>query len=227
MSNDARLIDHPDVIAALGDGPTLTPTQERLLGILLDPANDAAGYFSGLSDDDIRADMLDQYEHFAGEDSDTLYNAGRIADTYRTHLEREDAKNTGKPYGDTPFHFGYQGNADSEIIEIPMYDIGVYLGHDTGSWLTDSHDTKYLRYARTAHPGSGLRVAIELAEIITDDYQRVLGKAQRLGLLPAPPSRPVWPDTDEERAAFADWQYEVGNGDTAAAFRDWYDARSE
>jgi hypothetical protein len=29
-----------------------------------------------------------------------------------------------------------------------------------------------------------------------------------------------WPSTDEERAAFADWQIEVSNGDTTLGFRD-------
>ena len=38
---------------------------------------------------------------------------------------------------------------------------------------------------------------------------------------PQAPARPTWPETDAERAAYAAWQYEVGNGDTVLGFRDW------
>lgn len=31
----------------------------------------------------------------------------------------------------------------------------------------------------------------------------------------------VWPTTDAERAAFADWQHEVADGDTPIGFRAW------
>lgn len=31
----------------------------------------------------------------------------------------------------------------------------------------------------------------------------------------------TWPDTDAERQAFVDWQYEVGQGDTLHGFRDY------
>lgn len=31
----------------------------------------------------------------------------------------------------------------------------------------------------------------------------------------------TWPTTDEERTSFADWQYEVSNGDTTLGFREW------
>lgn len=31
----------------------------------------------------------------------------------------------------------------------------------------------------------------------------------------------TWPETDAEKDAFTDWQYEVGNGDTLRGFRDW------
>ena len=31
----------------------------------------------------------------------------------------------------------------------------------------------------------------------------------------------TWPETEAERDAFIDWQYEVGNGDTLRSFRDW------
>jgi len=36
----------------------------------------------------------------------------------------------------------------------------------------------------------------------------------------------TWPENDEERTAFADWQYEVANGDTHQGFRDWMAART-
>lgn len=31
----------------------------------------------------------------------------------------------------------------------------------------------------------------------------------------------TWPETDEERERYTDWQYEVGNGETILGFRDW------
>lgn len=37
----------------------------------------------------------------------------------------------------------------------------------------------------------------------------------------------TWPETDQERADFTDWQYEVGNGDTILGFRDWITHRDE
>lgn len=38
---------------------------------------------------------------------------------------------------------------------------------------------------------------------------------------------PVWPENDDERASFADWQREVGEGDTVRGFRDWLAANAE
>lgn len=40
-------------------------------------------------------------------------------------------------------------------------------------------------------------------------------------------SASVWPDNDEERIRFVDWQYEVGNGDTVLGFRDWLTAKED
>jgi len=37
----------------------------------------------------------------------------------------------------------------------------------------------------------------------------------------------TWPETDAEKNAFVDWQYEVGNGDTLRGFRDWLTAKQE
>lgn len=37
----------------------------------------------------------------------------------------------------------------------------------------------------------------------------------------------TWPETDAEKNAFTDWQYEVGNGDTLRGFRDWLAAEKE
>ena len=38
---------------------------------------------------------------------------------------------------------------------------------------------------------------------------------------------PVWPENADERASFADWQREVGEGDTTRGFRDWLAANAE
>lgn len=35
----------------------------------------------------------------------------------------------------------------------------------------------------------------------------------------------TWPQNDEERAAFKDWQYEVANGDTHIGFRGWLNGK--
>lgn len=36
-----------------------------------------------------------------------------------------------------------------------------------------------------------------------------------------------WPQSDQERIDFVDWQYEVSNGDTVLGFRDWVSHRDE
>jgi hypothetical protein len=40
------------------------------------------------------------------------------------------------------------------------------------------------------------------------------------------PEVKTWPETEAEKYAFTDWQYEVGNGDTLRGFRDWLDVRN-
>jgi len=44
---------------------------------------------------------------------------------------------------------------------------------------------------------------------------------------PEPVVVKTWPETDAERDAFTDWQYQVGNGDTLRGFRDWLAAEKE
>jgi len=41
------------------------------------------------------------------------------------------------------------------------------------------------------------------------------------------PDVKTWPETEAERYAFTDWQYEVGNGDTLRGFRDWLAVKEE
>ena len=41
------------------------------------------------------------------------------------------------------------------------------------------------------------------------------------------PEVKTWPETDPERDAFTDWQYEVSQGDTVLGFRDWLAAEKE
>lgn len=38
---------------------------------------------------------------------------------------------------------------------------------------------------------------------------------------------PTWPENEDERNDFCDWQFEVGNGDTLLGFRDWMSHRDE
>lgn len=38
---------------------------------------------------------------------------------------------------------------------------------------------------------------------------------------------PTWPETEAERVAYVDWQYEVHNGDTVLGFRDWLNHKKE
>ena len=40
------------------------------------------------------------------------------------------------------------------------------------------------------------------------------------------PEVKTWPETEAEKYAFTDWQYEVGNGDTLRGFRDWLDVQN-
>jgi hypothetical protein len=37
----------------------------------------------------------------------------------------------------------------------------------------------------------------------------------------------TWPENDAEREAYADWQYEVTNGDTLLGFREWLTHRED
>lgn len=37
----------------------------------------------------------------------------------------------------------------------------------------------------------------------------------------------TWPDTEQEKVAYVDWQYEAGNGDTILGFRDWLAHRAD
>lgn len=47
------------------------------------------------------------------------------------------------------------------------------------------------------------------------------------GTSDAQTSAATWPEDDDERAAFGDWQYEVANSDTLLGFRDWITHRDE
>lgn len=51
---------------------------------------------------------------------------------------------------------------------------------------------------------------------------------QRGGKFDGTPSRrPMWPETDEERVSFVDWQTDVDEGNTHLGFRDWLENQEE
>lgn len=241
----------------------LTDDQRRLLGILTDPqVNEHLGYSTDLPD------IVEELEcHGTGGD---FYGIGQIADRLSTHysITCEDRNRRGD------FAFALERSGD---YEVGSYTVAVYLGYDANCYLTVGADAKYLDPDRRLPEGStGLAKALEIAEVIDGDFQRVVAKARRLGLIPNPdrptgtpdlhdaqqalrayeealdaesndaeieaacdmrevlaayvaadlaPAPPVWPQDDTERAAFADYQAEVANGDTAIGFRDWFNAR--
>lgn len=211
---------------ALGPGEPLNAEQERLLHILTDPqVNEDCGY-----DHDLEA-VLDEFDAY-----DVGYETAQgVAERLGAHYARHEG-----PASAGGFSFDLDHSYDGPS----GYNVGVYLGHDHGVWLTVGGDVKYLSPNRhfLPEPGqevSGLRKAIEVAGVIDGDFQRVTSKARSLGLLPkdAPSddsaegptgrrSPSPWPETDEERVAYVDYQYEVANGDTPASFRDWYEDRA-
>lgn len=198
------------VLEALGDGPDLTGNQQRLLAVLLNP-NSPHAYGAETVED-----MLDEWASFGprgsafpwGEDYADNYEVWTVANYLGDHYETDD----------TMPDFSFDFTCDSEGL-VNGYTTAVYLGHSHGAYLSQWHDAKYL--GRT--PYSGLRGALYVAESLDGDWRRTVATARALRLIP----RSVWPETDAERAAFADWQYEVANGDTCASFRDWYDAKED
>jgi hypothetical protein len=248
------------VTTYLGDGPDLTPDEERILGILLDPRNHADTGFNG-ADGEVMLEEIDGL----GNETDN-YSVKQIAGFLDAHYAREAYENDPENYraGTMAFSIPEDGGA---------YNVEVYLGSKMGGdYLSSHHDMKYLDPERYfTDETTGLRKAVHFAKTIDDDFQAIRARAIRLGLVKNPkdadreqsmratllaahaPSyltdrqakvdeidrfidtaRPFlsgapverkspWPETDDERAAFADWQREAAEGDTNAGFRDWYD----
>ncbi len=209
----------PEQIAeALGDGPVLSEDEKRVLDILTDPDNHE---FSGVGDPDDPAGTLDEIGEF-GDDGD-WYGVERIADLLDAQSVRTtDMDNVGA--------FSFTLNRSGEY-EVGSYTVGVGLGREIGAELSVTEDSKYLiadRYPELRE-ATGLRKAVYIASTIDGDYQRARTKAKRLGLVPDPSAvrKSPWPETDDEKVAFVDWQYGVANGDTNASFRDWYENRGD
>ena len=66
----------------------------------------------------------------------------------------------------------------------------------------------------------------ELATV-AEIADQIIHQVQTHVAAPEPLEVKTWPETDAERNAFTDWQYEVGNGDTLRGFRDWLAAEKE
>ena len=64
-----------------------------------------------------------------------------------------------------------------------------------------------------------------IARVREQRTEKVMAALRQAGVTfgdPAPKKSP-WPETDDEKVAFVDWQNEAANGDTNASFRDWYE----
>lgn len=149
----------------LGDGPALTDDEKRLLDILVDRKNNE---FLGKD-----ADLYEALESLDGLTSDSTDQDSAIGDLLWAHYEQNGQTDDGA--GSLSFSF------DQSEYDINAYNVGYYLGHDEGAWLTYSGDPKYLSGTRTlGEDASGLRQAIEIASTIDGNYQRMRTKAQRL-----------------------------------------------
>lgn len=201
----------PAVVAALGDGPDLTNEDVALLHVLLSHENDPWKVGRDNVETLTEADALEEFENFSGLDTS---EDRQVADRLREHHNRIDG------YG----AFEFEHLCDSDGVP-SSYSVLTRVPAGDGLWLSSAEDIKYL----AAHRYSlrGLRAALHIASVIEGDWKRLRRSATELGLLEPAASRPsVWPETDEEREAFADWQYEVANGDAPNGFRDWYAARA-
>lgn len=166
---------------ALGDGDPLTEDQQRLLAVITDADNH--DFVGGDTDFEAILEELDTH----GDDT-SFYGAERIADLLYAHYQRQPGP--ADRAGD--FNFDLNRTGDGEV---GSYTVGVYLGHSEAAYLSKSADSKYLdadRHLR-AHETSGLRKALVLAEVIDGDFQRIRSKAERLGLIPNPDSKPGQP----------------------------------
>lgn len=206
MSGTATTLS-PSVVAMLGEGPELTEDQEHLLGILLDPANDPWQRL------DTEEETLDEFTAFNGIDID---EDRCVAERLREHHNRQDG------YGSFDFEHIRDGDGC-----VSAYNVLLSATNEPGLWLTYSNDIKYL--GGGYEEATGLRAALRTAETLEGDWCRLRATAERVGLFTegeSPTTKPsVWPETDEEKVAFVDWQYEVANADTCVGFRDWFTSR--
>lgn len=190
----------PAVVAALGDGEPLTEDETRLLGILLDPANDP--WHRPVEE------TLDDYTDFTGTDID---EDRAVADRLREHFARI--------YEWGVFVFEQVRTSDGYVED---YNVMLHIAGEPATYLSTGDEVRRLGSDEVG----GVRSALRTAAILEGDWLRLRSTAQRLGLPVAEPAAPsVWPETDAEKIAFTDWQHEVSNGDTSVGFREWFTNR--
>ena len=86
--------------------------------------------------------------------------------------------------------------------------------------------TEWVGESRLPHPR--IWTCPELATVaeIADEIIRQVREHDAQTPVVTPEVR-TWPETEAEKYAFTDWQYEVGEGDTLRGFRDWLAAKEE
>ncbi len=185
-------------IRELGD---LTPEQERLLRVLVDPDNDPWNRTT----DELVADL----DTNTGDNNDEIR---QVADRMRADFDQKHG------YG----AFAVEFVTDSEGIE-SYYNVSTRL--DDNLYLVQDGDLVDL----SARDDDGIASALYTAQVLDRDFQKLRARGIEKGLIPGEPGsterKRAWPENDAEREAYADWRYEANNGDTHEGFRDWYEGR--
>lgn len=157
--------DAPAVREALGDGAALSTEDLNALAVLLNPANDPWESAESIED------QLNEYETFSGWDVD---EARRVAECLIADRDRQ----AGDEWHTSNLSFSLSRDSDGVVSS---YSVDYYLGHETGLYLSDNQDVKYL-----GSEVGGLRGALAAATNLAGDFDRLVAKARQMGLYHGP-----------------------------------------
>ena len=174
--------------------------RETLTPILLTPLN--AG--------EEVADLDEDYADFDGyQGFSDLYEVEQIAERIHAYTSESDCQ----------FLFGFDCNADGEIHGF-MISASLKDGPTFASWMDRMNAT-------SNREATELAAAYGIADALYGEFESLRTIALRHQRLVAADDAPAWPQTDDEQRDWADWKYEVANGDTTLGFRAWLDNQAQ